>query len=56
MHYSERKSEIEELALLFQLRADAEVSYAQNLYKIADRNPENSIKIGLLGKEVESFK
>jgi hypothetical protein len=38
------------------MRTEAELNYAQNLYKIADRNPESSIKIGLLGKEVESFK
>lgn len=38
------------------MRVDAELTYAQSLYKIADRNPYDTIKTGLLAKEVDALK
>lgn len=38
------------------MRAEAENDYSMKLFKISDRNQLESFKIGLLQKEVESFK
>ena len=38
------------------MRVQAESNYAQALYRIADRNPNDCIKIGLLSREVDAFK
>ena len=38
------------------MRADAENTYATQLYRIADRSPENCITLGLLAQEVNCFK
>ena len=55
-NYSNRKKEIEELVQLLALRVEAETTYAQNLYKIADRPLNDTIKIGLLAKEIKCYK
>lgn len=55
-HYVQRKKEIEELIILLKLRVDAETTYAQQLYRIADRKPEFCIQVGLLAQEVSCFK
>ena len=55
MHYSQRKREIEELIQLMSMRVAAENAYSTALNRIADRQVD-SIKIGLLAKEVDSFK
>jgi hypothetical protein len=55
-HYANRKREIQEVVEILNLRVQAESTYAQSLYKIADRNPHDCIKIGILGKEVEALK
>ena len=38
------------------LRVEAENLYAKQLYRIAQRSPQDSLKLGLLSREVECFK
>lgn len=38
------------------MRAEAEIAYSERLLKIADQRKNLSIKVGILGKEVECFK
>ena len=55
-HYIQRRKEIEDLIAIMELRVQAEQEYSHKLFNIAERNPQDSIKVGLLAKEVESFK
>ena len=41
---------------LLQMRAEAEREYSERLFRISDRNQLDSIRIGLLCQEVDSFK
>lgn len=55
-HYIQRRKEIEDLIYILELRVQAEREYSNKLFAISDRNQLESIKIGLLSKEVEAFK
>lgn len=55
-HYMQRRKEIEDLIYILELRVQAEQEYSNKLFTISDRNTAESIKIGLLAKEIESFK
>lgn len=55
-HYLQRRKEIEDLICVLELRVQAEQEYSTKLFNISDRNQMDSIRIGLLSKEVESFK
>jgi hypothetical protein len=55
-HFLQRRKEIEDLIYILELRVQAEQEYCNKLTTISDRNTGESIKIGLLAKEVESFK
>lgn len=55
-HHVQRSKEIEDLVTLLDMRVEAEAEYAARLFQISDRSPQESIKIGLLAKEVDSFK
>lgn len=56
VHYLQRRKEIEDLIQILDLRVQAEQDYSSKLFAISDRNQLESINIGLLGQEVESFK
>ena len=55
-HYLQRHKEIEELIYILELRVQAEQDYSNKLFTISDRNQSESIKIGLLAREVECYK
>ena len=55
-HYQDRKKEIEDLIYILELRIQAEQDYSNRLFTISDRSQSESIKIGLLAKEIECFK
>ena len=55
-HHVERSKEIEDLITLLEMRVEAEAEYSARLFRISDRNQLESIRIGLLAKEVDSFK
>ena len=55
-HFSQRKKEIEELLHMMAMRVDAENMYSQSLLNIAARNPDDSIGVGLLAREVDCFR
>ena len=55
-HYIQRRKEIEDLITILDLRIQAEQEYSNKLFNISDRPQQDSIKTGLLAKEVESFK
>jgi hypothetical protein len=55
-HYVQRRKEIGELITLLSMRAEAEAEYSEKLFRISDRNQLDSIRIGLLSQEVDSFK
>lgn len=42
--------------MMLKMRADAEMNYANALYRISDRDSNDTIKIGLLKEEVNCFK
>ena len=56
VHYVQRRKEIEDLVSILELRVQAEQEYSNKLFNISDRNQLDSIRIGLLSKEVDSFK
>jgi len=39
-----------------EMRVEAEAEYSNRMFRISDRSQDDSIKYGLLSKEVESFK
>jgi len=55
-HHVQRKKELQELVEILELRVEAEHDYSKKLFNIADRNQSDSIRIGSLSKEVDSFK
>ena len=55
-NFVQRKKEIEEVCIMLKMRADAEMNYANALYRISDRDSNDTIKIGLLSQEVNCFK
>ena len=55
-HHVRRNREIEDLVTLLEMRVEAEVEYSARLFGISDRSCDESIKYGLLAKEVDSFK
>lgn len=56
MHHVQRNKEIEDLISLLEMRVEAEAEYSARLFQIADRSQHDAIKVGLLEKEVDSFK
>jgi hypothetical protein len=55
-HHVRRNHEIEDLITLLEMRVEAESEYSARLFRISDRSQDESIKYGLLAKEVDSFK
>ena len=56
IHFLDRKREIEELITLMNLRVEAEFTYSNQLFDIAESDQYRSITIGTLGQEVDAFK